>query len=35
MPKGLKTLKHKIIKKLINYKWATFSNNSKNGTIKK
>lgn len=30
VPKGLKALKHKIIKKLINHKWATFPTNSKN-----
>lgn len=30
MPEGLKALKYKIIKKLINHKWATFPNNSKN-----
>lgn len=30
VPKNLKALKHKIIKKLINHKWATFPNNFKN-----
>lgn len=32
MPKGLQALKHKIIEKLINHKWATFPTNSKNSS---
>lgn len=35
MPQGLKTQTQNNKKNLINHKWATFSNNSKNSTIKK